>query len=191
MAASGWFQVTCPACQAALQVELKAGYSRVRCCVFLSCKYIFDVYVSPKLLQDAVEPIIYRRPEARREPTAAQQAYRAYLGRELPRLRQQQPELAATDRMKLAAASWATAADNPARRAAPTADDAGTAQGTTDGDVPMPTAAAAGARGARRVHAAPVAVVLVGAVGARQVGSSEWSVVAVDERYFSSTSDRV
>ena len=155
MAASGWFQVTCPACQAALQVELKAGYSRVRCCVFLSCKYIFDVYVSPKLLQDAVEPIIYRRPEARREPTAAQQAYRAYLGRELPRLRQQQPELAATDRMKLAAASWATAADNPARRAAPTADDAGTAQGTTDGDVPMPTAAAAAGR-ARRVHAAPV-----------------------------------
>ena len=48
-----------------------------------------------------------------------------------------------------------------------------------------------GAAGARRVHAAPVAVVLVGAVGARQVGSSEWSVVAVDERYFSSTSDRV
>ena len=155
MAASGWFQVTCPACQAALQVELKAGYSRVRCCVFLSCKYIFDVYVSPKLLQDAVEPIIYRRPEARREPTAAQQAYRAYLGRELPRLRQQQPELAATDRMKLAAASWATAADNPARRAAPTADDAGTAQGTTDGDVPMPTAAAAagGGRGGRAAGA--------------------------------------
>ena len=57
--------------------------------------------------------------------------------------------------MKLAAASWATAADNPARRAAPTADDAGTAQGTTDGDVPMPTAAAAagGGRGGRAAGA--------------------------------------
>ena len=133
MAASKWFQVICPACQAALQVELNAGDNRVHCSVVLPCKVTFDVYVSPELLQDAVEPSIWRRPEAaRREPTAAQKAYRAHLRRELPRLRQQQPNLAPSERMRLAAASWA---NNPARPT--TADDAGAARDATDADVQM------------------------------------------------------
>ena len=39
MQASAWFQVSCPMCTAALQVELSAGFNDVQCSLVLECKH--------------------------------------------------------------------------------------------------------------------------------------------------------
>ena len=149
MQASAWFQVSCPMCTAALQVELSAGFNDVQCSLVLECKQTFRVYLPPERLQNAVEPTIWRRPEVMHAPSAALQAYRSYMHRELLRLKQEQPNLHRTERMKVAGAQWATAAENPAVQPAATAMDEDTtapagADAEADHDEAPPAARVAG-----------------------------------------------
>ena len=137
-----WFQVTCPSCTAALQVELAAGVTRVECS---SCKHVFKVQVAERDLPE-------RQPPRRRHHSAHEnrartlpailQVYNAFQKAETARLKRAHPAIDRDELLQTVRDNWKLAPENPQNggrldggAAAPAAPDRLAAQLTEEAEV--------------------------------------------------------
>jgi LSD1 subclass zinc finger protein len=104
-----WFQVVCPACNAALQVHLVAGTTEVRCG---RCKAVFQAHVRTSDMKERA-PVRHRLPRAPIQSSAAQDAYRKFTREETARLRAADATLERDELRSLVRTRWATAPQNP------------------------------------------------------------------------------
>ena len=114
-----WFQVTCPACTAALQVRLPEGVTSVQCS---QCKAVFAVQVQPIALSaNSSVPAPKRsrkrkggnKAESSAEPNRTLSAYNVFMKSEVARVKAERPELPHREAFKMAAENWQTSPMNP------------------------------------------------------------------------------
>ena len=124
----GWFQVNCPRCDAALQVEMAAGVRKVRCCDTLPCGAVFEVNVPPEALPPA-PPETMRAKRARqfqergsRQRPPKLVAYNLHMKLEMKRLYALKTGASKQEIFKAAAAVWKDSPLHPDN--APAVDDA-------------------------------------------------------------------
>ena len=117
--AAAWFQVNCPACDAALQVRLSEGNTEVVCA---QCDKEFVVQVPRAHLAAATS----QRLPQRKEPPHRRLllgAYQTFMKHELRKVRKEHPELTKMAVWCAASAHWHDSPMNPARATAAHAAD--------------------------------------------------------------------